>query len=91
MVECPVCGGKGCAECGDRGQFAVTQCPQLELTPDMNAVIELAELMRRGLPPIRGGSLDQAQQFLDAARLINSETAYWTYKLNPLGALSRDL
>jgi hypothetical protein len=53
----------------------------------MLEAIELAGMMRQGLPPIAGGSLDQAQQFLEAARMIWSETDYWRAKLDPMRAL----
>lgn len=80
MVECPLCAGCGCDECRD-GQIEVTQCPQLEITADVMQAVELAELMRHGLPPVAGGSLDQAAVFVEAARMIWAETAYWRAKL----------
>ena len=40
-------------------------------------VIQCAELFRKGLPPVAGGSLDQAAIFVDAARFVWGEQAYW--------------
>jgi len=37
--------------------------------------IDMAEMMRHGLPPLAGGALDQTQIFLEAAQFIWSETA----------------
>ena len=35
----------------------------------------MAELTKRGLPPVAGGALDQAQKFLDACRFAWAEEA----------------
>jgi hypothetical protein len=87
-VECPLCSGKGCDEC-DKGSFRVTRCPQLEVTGDVFEAIELAGMMRKGLPPIAGGALDQAQQFLEGARMIWNEMDYWRAKIDPMGMVIR--
>jgi len=79
-----MCGGGGCVDCDDRGSFEVTRCPQLEITADVIEAVELAGMMRRGLPPVTGGSLDQAEQFLEAARLIWREEDFWRGRLDPL-------
>ena len=36
-------------------------------------MIALAELYRKGLPPVAGGTLDQAAAFNDAARFVWAE------------------
>ena len=41
----------------------------------------MAELFEKGLPPVHGGVLDQAQIFLDAARFIWAEQARWRAEL----------
>lgn len=38
-------------------------------------MIEMADLMQHGIPPVAGGALDQAAAFLDACRLIWSDQA----------------
>ncbi len=35
----------------------------------------MAELTKRGLPPVHGGALDQAKKFLDACTFVWTETA----------------
>lgn len=47
------------------------------------SLLDLAELFRRGCPPIPGGSLDQVNQFVEAARFVWRDAAYWRSKLNP--------
>lgn len=36
-------------------------------------MIELAELLEKGLPAVHGGMLDQARSFIEAARFVWSE------------------
>jgi hypothetical protein len=43
--------------------------------------MDLAALYKRGLPPVAGGVLDQAQSFLDAADLIWADEAHWKAQL----------
>lgn len=40
-------------------------------------MLECAELLKRGLPPVDGGALDQAAVFTEAARFAWQEIAYW--------------
>lgn len=49
----------------------MTGCPLEIIGPDVWRAIELAGLYEKGLPPVAGGSLDQAAIFVQAAR------AYW--------------
>lgn len=44
-------------------------------------MIELAELFGKGLPPVSGGTLEQAKSFVDAARFIFAEERHWKNKL----------
>jgi len=37
----------------------------------------MADLYAKGLPPVRGAVLDQAQIFVDAARFVWAEQARW--------------
>lgn len=59
------------------------QCPQLELTANVIETLDLAGMYKRGLPPIAGGALDQAEQFVEAARMIWREEDYWAAKIGP--------
>jgi glycine/D-amino acid oxidase-like deaminating enzyme len=48
----------------------VTGCPLEDLPAVVWDILEAAELMRKGLPPVAGGLLDQARGFVDAARYV---------------------
>ena len=48
---------------------------------DLWTVIQMADLYAKGLPPVAGGSLDQSQQFVDAAAFIWRDENFW----NPPG------
>jgi len=41
----------------------------------------MADLYDKGLPPVAGGALDQAQIFVEAARMIFAERTFWKKKL----------
>lgn len=51
------------------------------ITPDVWEVFRYAELFEKGLPPVAGGVLDQANIFVEAASLIFRMQAYWKNKL----------
>lgn len=80
-MECVSCGGIGCDKCGDTGRMNIIGCPQMIITPDVWEIIELAELYEKGLPPVAGGSLDQAKSFVSACKFIWSEQQAWKNKL----------
>ncbi len=40
----------------------------------------MVDLFLLGLPPVAGGTLDQAQGLIDAAYFIKQETAFWKRK-----------
>jgi len=46
------------------------ECPAAYITGDIRQTISLAGLYEKGLPPIAGGSLDQAVAFIAAAEFI---------------------
>jgi hypothetical protein len=71
-MECTRCGGHGCQEC-DVGRIEITGCPLELITPDIWELLELAELYKKGLPPVDGGVLDQAADFVTACRFVWSE------------------
>jgi len=59
----------------------ITQCPLTLIDNNVWEVIKFAGLYEKGLPPVAGGSLDQAKNFIDAASFIFSEQQYWKSKL----------
>ena len=81
-MTCPACGGSaaGCGEC-DAGRIEITQCPLECIDEDVWKIIMLAELFEKGLPPVAGGTLDQAKVFVEAAYFIFREQNYWKRKL----------
>lgn len=83
-MECPGCDGKGCDECDEKGTTDITCCPLQYITSDIWQGIELADMFRKGLPPIAGGTLDQLYNFVSASRIIWREQNYWKKKLGIL-------
>lgn len=59
----------------------ITCCPLDYISPDVWEVIRYAGLYEKGLPPVAGGALDQAANFIDAAMYIFSVQNYWKNKL----------
>ncbi|MHC4617208.1 MAG: hypothetical protein ACYTEQ_05585 [Planctomycetota bacterium] len=80
-MECVTCGGTGCRDCEQTGRLRLTQCPLAYVSRDIWQGIEYAELFEKGLPPVAGGVADQAKVFIDIARFIWQEQAYWKGKL----------
>lgn len=74
-IECPTCREAGCEHCNDTGRIEITTCPRTIPAAEDYEVIEAAELYEKGLPPIAGGSRDQARWFVSAARFVWSEKA----------------
>lgn len=83
-MVCPGCEGRGCDECSQTGEISITECPLRIITNDVWEIISLADLFEKGLPPITGGVLNQAKAFVEAARFVFSEKAYWKGKLGIL-------
>lgn len=73
-IDCPDCDGHGCDECNKRGSFDVTACPN-QYVGDIRTAIPLMDLFENGLPPVSGGTLDQAAWFLSAVRTLQHEEA----------------
>jgi hypothetical protein len=59
----------------------ITCCPLEYISSDVWEVIRYANLYEKGLPPVTGGALDQAANFIDAAMYIFSVQTYWKNKL----------
>lgn len=74
-IDCPLCEGAGCDECKQCGDFEIDSCPLGYVPRHIWHAIQLADLYRRGLPPIIGGSLDQSSWFVDFCRTDWAEVA----------------
>lgn len=57
-----------CETCLGMGRIEISNCPKRIVDSEMVEVLELADLMKDGLPPIAGGVLDQAAWFVNAAQ-----------------------
>ena len=68
-----MCRGLGCDECED-GYFAIAGCPNAYVRRLLPA-LRLADMYEKGLPPIAGGTLDQAASFIDFVRQLDYEDA----------------
>ena len=73
IIECPACGGLGCVHCDEVGSFELVGCPH-DYADDILDLVPAVDLFQNGCPPVGGGSLDQANWFVDAARRLKSET-----------------
>lgn len=80
-MRCITCSGAGCDECENKGTITITCCPLEMITNDVWQIIQLVEFYEKGLPPIAGGTLQQAKVFNDAALFIMHEKQYWKSKL----------
>lgn len=80
-MECTECSGLGCKECKDVGTVDIEVCPLYCIGSDMQEVLEYADLYKKGLPPVMGGSLDQSKSFILACNFIFREQYYWKSKL----------
>jgi len=72
---CPACEGQldECDRCGGEGDIDFGCCPLTVIGRDVWEVIKYAGLFEKGLPPIAGGVLDQAYNFVAAAEFIFGE------------------
>jgi len=74
-TECPSCSGRGCDDCGGGGSLRLTGCPRRTIPRAAWEMLDAAELYEKGLPPEHGGTLDQAADFVRAARFVWNEEA----------------
>lgn len=61
--------------CGGAGMIEIADCPLRIVPVDVWEIVDMAELYEKGLPPVAGGSLDQARVFLVACRAIWADQA----------------
>ena len=73
-MYCVYCDGKGCESCNGTGDTEIKGCPNT-FCSDVVPAIELIELFHKGLPPVSGGVLDQANWFIEAARQLKRDEA----------------
>lgn len=59
------------------GGFELETCPLDAVDEPTVRLIELARLFKRGLPPVAGGTLDQAAGFLAAAAFVWDEDEHY--------------
>ena len=57
------------------------QCPLEYVSSDIWEAIRYAKLYEKGLPPVAGGALDQAENFLEAAEMVFADRAFFKQKL----------
>jgi len=75
-IQCVVCNGidfDKCEYCGKTGAIEITDCPEKIITSDIWMTMELAKFYAKGLPPVAGGVLDQAHNFIEACNYIFAE------------------
>jgi len=69
-MACMVCDRAGCDECGNVGLIYIAACPLETIGGDVWNALKFIDLYEKGLPPIAGGALDQAQNFIEAAAIV---------------------
>lgn len=81
--DCPACGGAigGCDECGGTGVWTITDCPLRILDEPVLMLARYADLFKKGLPPVAGGTLDQAAVFVEASLFLWAEENMFKKKL----------
>lgn len=57
------------------GEISLTKCPMANVPDVVWQTVELIDLFAEGLPPVAGGTLDQADSFLTVARVFRGEVA----------------
>jgi len=66
---------EGCPGCGGTGQIVLTGCPLDVLGEELLDFVTEAELFEKGLPPVAGGVIDQADVFIRATARWGAERA----------------
>jgi hypothetical protein len=74
VVACPNCDEQLCDDCQNQGFFLVDDCPKQAIDLELYQATRLAGFLDSGLPPVAGGTLNQAAWFLDFAACLKSET-----------------
>lgn len=65
-IECPLCSGDGCEDCGGSGQMPLDVCPR-QYVQDIAYEANICSIaINNGVLPVAGGSLDQSGWFVDA-------------------------
>tara|TARA_Y100000310_G_C20035561_1_gene513731 strand:- start:247 stop:462 length:216 start_codon:yes stop_codon:yes gene_type:complete len=58
----------------------IVGCPLDVIPAGTWDVLDMADLLEKGLPPVAGGMLDQTVQFVQAVRVVWNERARWKNK-----------
>ena len=85
-VDCTVCHNKdseGCYGCAGAGHFDLTSCPVGFVDAEIWDLLGYAGLYEKGLPPVDGGTLDQARWFSEFCRFVWNEQSYQKAKRKP--------
>lgn len=76
------CWGKPCGDecetCGGEGIITFSRCPLGGITPEEFALFDAwAFLNKHGILPEAGGYWDQSGVFVEAAKILDAESARW--------------
>lgn len=80
-IQCPECegsgksGGKMCRACKGRRMIALPGCPGEVADAETFEALGLARHAAAGSWPVAGGTLDQAEAFLQLTRWVEAEEA----------------
>jgi hypothetical protein len=80
-IGCTACQGVGCVGCGGRGFIELTECPKASLDGELLEMLEYSDLYQKGLPPVTGGTLDQARWFNEFAMTVWQDQSHLKAKL----------
>ena len=78
-LACPECrgNGRGCEACEERGFLLIDRCPMACLDDAVWEAIDVAEWVRRGIPPAPGSYQEQTNCILEALQFIWSDQSRW--------------
>jgi len=83
FVKCPRCLGDdpSCTRCkGDVRGVTLDRCPLSQNDPKLGRLIRAYAAWDKGIAPVEGGFMAQANAFVEAVALFSSEAAEWQQK-----------
>lgn len=74
-TTCPRCSGgdETCDRCGGGGEATYKRCPASMVDPDVRELMRAYKLLKDGLTPVAGGSVDQSRCFMRWVGVIDGE------------------
>ena len=72
--------GPVCETCGGSGRIELTGCPMEDASGAM-AILAAADWAEKGIWPVAGGWMDQAEICVEAVRFALGELAQWKARL----------